>query len=606
MLVQLQISDLAIIENLTIDFSPNLNVVTGETGAGKSIIIKALGLLLGSKSTSGDLRDGSERASITGVFRVRDNHPALGILDRLEIPYDVDKSGILILVRRIMYRSGRTAGWICDVPVTRSSLRELGYLLVDICGQHDNQKILSPKEQGKILDEFLTKGDLLDRVVGLYQEAQDSHGKLARFIESYQEHLKEKDYWEFRGRELQELSPDEAEYAELVSSFKLMEGQIQDARRLQEAVDIIDSGVDGGAISSCLLKARGSLKQTTRSELTCLADDLEKIASEIEDLSFRANGLLASWEDSQSDGRRAYARLELYSDMFRKLGVKDIHGLISESKKVADKIAFFEDAQTHVEDLIQDLVRKTTLLSQYTQDLSAERRKASLFVERDVKKELTHLSMPESSMKIDLSPVNRSFDSLEEELQGLFSGQYLHLYSPCCQVLEKTGSTGSEIARFLFVSAPGSQPRPLEQVASGGEVSRIMLALKRSLAAGAETCVLVFDEIDAGISGKVADLVGRKLSALGISFQVLCVSHLAQVAAYADSHFVVRKNINLGRAETTIRKLSMSERKEEIARLLSGEEVTRASLSNAKSIIKKAIDYRQSSKELPGNNLASR
>ena len=588
MLLQLNIKDLAIIETLSIRFSPNFNVVTGETGAGKSIIIKALSLLLGLKGTARDLRDGASKASLFGEFRVRKGHACLGILDELAIPYEPDGDFFIILIRRILHRGGRSAVWVCDVPVTLTSLRAIGYLLVDICGQHDNQKILNAKEQGKILDEFLTQKSLLQKVSTHFDEAVKIHGKLKSFVEDFQSRVRERDYWEFRRDELSALNPDADEYEELTNLCDQTKQRVQDGLKLQAAIEILDTAYGGGSLSEALWSAHQNLSETKDEKMGFLCSELEKLATELDEISFRANGFMAANEDEEALGRKAMERLSLYQEMFRKLGVKDIKDLLIETQKVYDKIAFLEGAGEAAQDLLKSYQQATDKLEKAAGLLTKERRKAAKIVEKDVKKELAELNMTGSFMEIQLKPIQKELASLEADLLELVGESQATAYRKAREANSGLSASGSESPRFLFASAPGAQPKPLEKVASGGEVSRIMLALKRALAAGAETCVLVFDEIDAGISGKVADLVGRKLHTLGRTFQVLCVSHLAQVAAYADHHFVVRKGLVKGKMETSIKELSESGKKEEVARLLSGEEVTPASLSNAKSMVARA------------------
>lgn len=587
MLLNLQIKDLAIIDELAIDFSDGFNVVTGETGAGKSIIIKALGLLLGQKCTAQDLRVGCDKAIVAGTFKVSADHPARAYLNELGI-IGAGDCGDEVLIRRVFQRRGRATSWLNDMPITQSALGHVGYLLVDICGQHDNQKILNPREHRKYLDSFLPRKNLLSRVSQTYDKCLKSHQEFCRFCRSYLKLLEEREFWEYRLEELERFNPSESEFATISEDAKRYESRFAESESLSHAVETLDRGLEGGALASGIWQAFECLSPCLDQGIIEVRQRLEVAAQEIDDISFLLNQRLSSTDADQERGHQAVARLTEYKDILQRFRLKSVKELMLHVDDIKGKISLIQKGPLEAAQLLEVFSQNVENLFALSRDLTRERRKAAKRIEKCIQLDLRELNMLGAKIEVGLEPHPTLFGESAEFLE-LLPAHISEEYGKVVDIFSTLRAQGAESVKFLFASGPGESFKPLEDVASGGEVSRIMLALKRALSAGAGTCVLVFDEIDTGISGMVADLVGRKLHELGRSFQVLCVSHLPQVAVYAETHFLVAKVKKGGRLKTLISSLNQDEHEKEIARLLSGSKVTEASIKNARAMIRKAL-----------------
>jgi DNA repair protein RecN (Recombination protein N) len=356
---------------------------------------------------------------------------------------------------------------------------------------------------------------------------------------------------------------------------------------LEQAQACFDQGAGGEALGKPLWEAGKIVgrREATLPDLKELADEANALASRVDDLSFQVGKALSRMEVDENDLESAQDRLAGYQDFFRKLAVHDIDGLLTEQDRLLGELSFLESAAAEVNARLKLLGERVIGLRNLAAKLSKARHKAKEVVKHRIEAELHELAMPGASIDIDFTEQARILPVFDV---GLFGPEAEALWAEVADTLSGLGEHGAEKAQFLLSPNPGEALLPLQKIASGGEISRVMLALKKALAAGADTCILVFDEIDTGISGRVADVVGRKMQELAGDFQVICISHLAQVAAFADTHFLVHKFGKDKRTESTISELSTKESEEEIARLLSGDELTTSSLANAKALVKKA------------------
>lgn len=589
MLTHLHIQGLAIIDSLAIDFSDGFNVITGETGAGKSILIKALGLLFGAKSNFDIIRKGAETAVVTGMFTAPKKHPAKEILESLGLPIEEDGGAINIIIRRQFTSKGKSQAWINDAPVTLTMLKDLSSTLIDIFGQHENQKLLDPSQHILYIDQFLKDSSLKIDVFQKHKECHEIIEKLSSLIERFKIHEKGRDYLLFRFSELKNFSPSLEDFnsvSELCCHAKSFM-TIKDT--LQKISFLIDEGAGGKGISSNVWEASRLLSSLnkTSSDNTWqnLINEASDLASKIENFSYNISREFSSLDFDEGQIESSEERLASYQDLFRKLSVSDVNELLSVMERLKEEIKFLENAEEEVLKLLQEFSIKVTSLSTLTKKLTKKRQEAALFVQEKLEKEFSELAMPGSSLVVEFTPIRKQLNSFGLELLG---PKVINAWNEIFPQFSELSETGAERASFLLTSNPGEPAYPLHKIASGGEISRIMLAFKRVLAAGADACVLVFDEIDTGISGRIADIVGQKIKDLSKNFQVICISHLPQVAAYANSHFLVHKKDKGQRTESTITQLSTKQSAEEIARLLSGPEITKPSLANAEQLIQRA------------------
>lgn len=584
MLTHLSIQGLAIIESLNIDFGRGFNVITGETGAGKSILIKALSLLLGAKASPDSVRKGFDHANVSGRFVIRIDHQATEVLASLGVVPEIDEHGLGVIIRRQITCKGRSSAWINDIPVTTASLKNLAEILIDVFGQHDNHRLLDVTFHTHYLDQFLETKELPGTIRLLWSSASETLLELRRFIDDLRSRGRDLDYLTFRLRELEEFSPQAAEFESARSLSERAKSSIQIASSLQKAVAVLEDEA-GETLARRLREAARALALPKVHELEVLAQDAQKIAELLDDLSFGLGRASGAIEISEEDIDKAEERVAGYQSLFRKHGVGTVDELIEVWEKLRQQVVSLQDASGHVLVLleqfssrVQDLLAKTKILSQ-------ERLKAIQTICKRVETELADLAMIGAKFSVDLEPVAKSALALDVATFGEHASD---LWSSVMEDWTGLSDHGAERAQFYLASNAGEPSLPLAKIASGGEVSRIMLALKKALVVGAETCVLVFDEIDAGISGRIADIVGQKIAELSGFCQIICISHLPQVAAYARTHYIVEKKQNGERTESSIRPLKDEERFEEIARLLSGDKVTAASLSHAKGLIVEA------------------
>jgi DNA repair protein RecN (Recombination protein N) len=586
-LTQLSIQGLAIIDTLSIEFSRGFNVITGETGAGKSILIKALGLLLGAKASAETVRRGRENASVTGLFEVPIAHRARVVLEEFAIPVEPEGDFFPILVRRTVNSRGRSLAWINDTPVTASMLKDFASALIDVFGQHDNLRLLDATQHTAYVDQFVKDRGLLVAYEERFAAAQTSLGRLTTMVEDFRAKRRDADYLTYRCDEMRKFAPTREDYEAVLSLTRRGGNTLALVSGLEQAQGCVDQGAGGEALSTALWEASRLLTklEAHTPDFRPLAEEAAALATRVDDLSFDIGKAVSGMEVDETDLEEAQDRLAGYQDLFRKLAVHDIDQLVAEQERLLAELGFLESAAGEIAALLEELGATVDELRAAAAKLTKARLKAKAVAKGRVEAELHDLAMPGATIDIEFAPINRPVTAHD---LAVFGDEAVTRWAGIAEALSTLGDSGAERAQFLLSANPGEPLLPIQKFASGGEISRIMLAIKKALAAGADTCILVFDEIDTGISGRVADTVGRKMQELGSVFQVICISHLAQVAAYAETHFLVHKFGKEQRTESTISRLSTRESEEEVARLLSGQEVTTSSLANARALIKKA------------------
>jgi DNA repair protein RecN (Recombination protein N) len=584
MLSRLFIKGFAIIEDLDMTFSSGLNIITGETGAGKSILIKALGLLFGAKSSAKTVHGDVDSTLICGEFLVRQDHPALAMLDEHGIPRSGDKDGEQIFVRRKIYKTGRSQIWVNDVAVTLEFLKSLSPNLIDIFGQHGTMHLFELSQHLAYVDKFVAHPVLKQEIRDAYQECMASIDELGKIVETFAAKNRDKDYLTFRIKELDEFDPSIEDYEYLLEQCKLYENQL----KVQGKLTQVQSYIDGGEEYSVTGNLRAALKildQGADEFYSMLAEKLRAVTVGLDEISFEVEKKLKKSEFDEDSYASSQERIAKYQDLQRRFGVRSIEEVIAEGEKFRDQLDFLESAVTSAKEIFAKLEKAIESLNVLCSQLREERSAAGLKAAKYIQKELGDLGIPEAKLEIELMPVRSEIDEIFfDNMDASLNPRWQKIRD----ALGKVGPSGSERAQILFSANKGMPPLPLQKVASGGEISRIMLAIKRALTVGAESCVLVFDEIDTGISGQQADQVGQKIKQLSSSYQILCISHLAQVAAYAESHFLVEKVDSGDKTISKVLLLTSKDSIREIARLLSGPEITKESLSNARSLQKRA------------------
>lgn len=553
MLSELYIENLAVIEKATIDFSDKLNVFTGETGAGKSILINGINAILGQRVTKDIVRTGTDKAVISALFTdIGDN--VLQVLNGLGISAE---DGQLFLTREIRSDGGSVAR-VNSRAVNVSVLKAIGETLVTIHGQHDNQILMAPERHIEILDSYAESEALIEDYHSSFRELQS----IAKKINKIKTEQSKK---EFRMAELADIVEEinalnihEGEDKEIEAELNISKNAVAISEALYMAKQLLSGDDDTDGAVEMTQRASKSVEGYTdiMTEISPIYDRLSSAAIEMEDISEEIGSLL----DSLDIDPKRYDYLNQRSDELRRIMKKygpeldDVLTTLENSQNELDELS---GAEQSLDELNKEKERLLAEVSKKAKALSDHRKKAGERFVSQVTEELEFLNMPKVKLVVQ----------------------------------QKTGKltiNGMDSIEFLISANLGEEPKPIAKIASGGELSRIMLALKNVIAEKDSIGTLIFDEIDTGVSGRAAQKIGIKLKQISRLRQVLCVTHLAQMAVMADNHLLIEKNIQGDRTVTTVRTLDHEQRKYEIARIMGGENITELMLENAEQYLKDA------------------
>ena len=581
MLKSLTIRNYALIESVEIEFESGLNILTGETGAGKSIIIDALSLILGDRASSDVVRKGSDKAIVEGLFGMADNEKVKILLKHNEIELQED-----LILRREVSLKGQSRCFVNDSPVPLTVLKEIGDHLVDLHGQHEHQSLLRPETHIGLLDEFGS----LDKLVDEYRESYDRLTVLFREFRSLslkEKELREKrDLYEFQIKEIDAIDPRTGEESDLENELRILEN----SEKLYEATSQLyqslyegestRSGSEnkgGQSVYDLLLKARNQLEDLAEIDKTFdeIKNECASAAAIIGELTKFIQSYNSKIEFNPERLEQIRERLGQITLLKKKFG-GSLDAVIGHREKIGKEFAMAENFESEIRKLNEYIERERKTCSAAAQRLSAKRRELVSKIGRSVCAELAKLGI--ANAQFDVKIDNR----VVEKLDGKADGAYVKLGRDFYDATQ----SGIDFIEFYLSTNVGEDVKPLAKVASGGEISRIMLALKTILAKADRLPLLVFDEIDVGISGRIAQAVGKSMKSLSQFHQVIAITHLPQIAGFADCHFAVEKSESKQRTSSTIRKLEEEERIREVARLLSGEEVTESSLIGAREMIR--------------------
>jgi len=552
-LVELLVENYAVVERVRVRFHAGLNLLTGETGSGKSIVIDALGLLFGGRASADMVRSDAERARVSGIFEAPRSAALREILDAA----GVDAEDGEILIEREILAGGKSRAFAASRPVTAALLRQIAPFLGDIHGQHEQQRLFSADAQLEMLDDFGETGAERAQTASLFAEWRRVKRELEELERSEQERLRSMDLWSFQRNEIDGARLKPGEDVELENERRVQ----KNVARLQESANAAYSALYDSA-NSAATQMRTALKRVEElcridGSLQPVADALKPAEIAVDEASSALRDYLDRLEADPDRLENIEARLAQMDRLKRKYG-SSIDEILAFLEDVRSKIGSVESAGERRTSLAAEVERLSKEYEAAAARLTKLRREAAQRLARAVERELASLAMQKTTFELRLEKADWS-------------------------------ERGADRVQFLISANPGEEPRPLERIASGGELSRVALALKTCLqqpAASGAPLTLVFDEIDAGIGGAVAESVGRRLKKLAASNQVLCVTHLAQVAGFADHHYVVEKREVKGRTQAEIEELSAEQRKREIGRMLSGERVTAEALKHAEQLIR--------------------
>lgn len=555
MLQLLHIENIAVIEEADIVFAPGFNALTGETGAGKSIVIDAMGAVLGQRTSRDLIRTGTNKAFVSAVFS---EVPELEALSECGL---APQEGELLLQREV-YADGKNACRVNGRPVTVAQLRRIGASLLNIHGQHDGQQLLDEEQHGAYLDSFGRVEGYLATYLDCYNAMEATRRKIRSLQMDEAEKARRMDSLQFQIGELErgKLVPGEEE--KLRERRDLLRNSEKYMSAVQGALWCLTGGDEGGGAVNQLREAAGSISgaRNVSEEFSQLNSRLEALYSEAYDVAETLRDMQDAMEFSPHELDDLESRLDQLYRLKKKYGatVEDMIEYLDQCREELDRITFASDT---VDRLEKELNKEWEQVMRAAALLSDARKAAARDLELRIQDELRQLDMPKVRFAI-------TFEEKEPD------------------------STGIDVIRFLMSANVGEDLKPIQRIASGGELARIMLALKNVLAENEVIGTLVFDEVDTGVSGRAAQKVAEKLAQVSRAKQVLCVTHLPQLAAMADTHFSVEKGEKDGRTFTQVVELTREQRKMELARLTGGAHITPAMLAGAEELIAGAESYK--------------
>jgi DNA repair protein RecN (Recombination protein N) len=567
MLKSLQVIDYALIEKIDVEFGAGLNIITGETGAGKSILIDAMGLILGDRASTEVVRKGAAKSIVEGIFEVESNKKVKALLEENEIEFYPE-----LIIRREISAKGTNRCFINDTPVPLTLIKDAGKLLVDLHGQHEHQSLLRNETHIEFLDEFGNLSIDLENYRKIFSELKASINELKTLKEKEISLKEKKDLYAFQINEIDAVSPAVDEEEKLLDELKVLENS---EKLMALTSDVYQELYETeSSLYDSLAKIKSKLE-----ELTEIDKSFEDVNSECESALtlIKDIAVFVRSYNEKIDLEPAYTeeireRLGSISMLKKKYG-GSIKSVIEYRKKIGAEFELAENYADSILKLKEEIKQLRIKCGKLAQTLSEKRKKILQTVQKEVKKVLSVLGIPDSIFEVRITQTSAETDD--------------ELYVICNNKNFAAGLNGIDEVEFYISTNLGEDPKPLSKVASGGEVSRIMLSLKSILAKNDKLPLLIFDEIDTGVSGRIAAKVGEALKSLASYHQIIAITHLPQIAGLGDLHYSVEKITSGNRVISTIKKLNDKERMQEIAKLISGEAVTQTSLEGAKELLKK-------------------
>lgn len=551
MLSNLKIENVAVIEKSDISFENGLNIMTGETGAGKSIVIDAINAILGERTSKDIVRSGTAAAKVSAYFE-NISRQAVEILNELEIEVENDGS---LLVTRSITSDGRTTCRINGQVVTVSMLKQLGRELITICGQHDSQYLLQKETHIGYIDYLACLEDDLAQYRSIFYELKEKLKELNKLRDNSAENLQKLEYLKFQMNEIESADIKIGERDTLVAEKKRIENRERIAKALYGVEMVINGDENNSGINEGLYSLSNLLE-----ELSEYNDSFDEYRKKLDDFRFELEDCLSlvskengSFDNEYSDLNSVEERLDTIYRLSKKYGGSE-EAIIEHFNKISIEIKSIENFDELEEKLENELYDLNERLIEKGEYISAQRKRFASVFEQNVRTELAYLDMPSAEFTV-------SFERTKPSVNGL------------------------EDVEFLFSANSGQSPKPLSKIASGGELSRTMLAIKCVLSDAETTSSMIFDEIDTGVSGRAAHKIAYKLKQLSAKKQIICVTHLAQIAAAADNHLLIEKNSTENNTYTEVRKLIDDKRISEVARIIGGDVITKTTLLSACELI---------------------
>lgn len=551
MLSSLFIQNFILIDRVNIEFHRGLCVLTGETGSGKSILIDSLMFVTGSRASIKLIKTGEESTVVAATFEVSDNERLISQLNELNITLEDN----IIILKRSLDQEGRSKSFINDIPVSSTSIKNISNLLIEFNGQHDQKNLLDSSNYLNIVDDYANYQELLNQTKTQFHIYNTEKNKLLELQELSNKSKQEEDYLTYIVNELKQLAPREGEEEELSALRSIAANKKNLINMLQKSLNEISGQVN---VEEHMLNAQKILMRSSNNDMDFseIIDYLEKSIIEVREASNLLQEKLNDIELKEADIDKIEERLFELRGASRKFGCScdELPNYLAELEK---RLNFLLSAEVNLKQSSQDLTKYKQAYLNTARQLSQERKLAAKNLEHSILQELSLLKMEKTKFNIEFTELNETH----------------------------YGARGLDSLNFILQTNPGSPPGSLNKIASGGELSRFMLSLKIVTAASLLTNTIIFDEIDTGISGAVADVVGKRLNALGKKAQIIVITHQPQVAARADYHYLVTKKQHNDITDTNVMLLDDQHRQEEIAKMIAGENVTNEARAAAFKLI---------------------
>ncbi|MBN1479206.1 DNA repair protein RecN [candidate division KSB1 bacterium] len=566
MLKTLFVKDYVLIDEIEIAFAAGLNIITGETGAGKSILVGALGAILGEPLAKDSIRTHASKAIFEAHFDM-----SRDILENVFQQYNIDDYGTQLIIRRELHAEGRSRAFVNDSPVSLAVLSEIGDVLVDLHGQHEHQRLLKPSTHVDYLDAFAGHLALINDIKESYNTLKHIQRQITDLLERQQQANQARDVLMFQLNEISAVDPEDGEDDALQHD----ENILRNAELLFEKTNALYELLydRDGAVAEHLRTAEKILAEISQidAKFETSRQECENARIIVDDISSALQRYASNITFDAEKLEKIRQRLLLLNGLKKKYG-GSLGSVLIHKKKIQQELELLENLQESISELRSQRETERARLTAFCLSASQKREQSGCQLTKNVTEELAHLGMTRAEFKV----IN-SHSETEKMSYIIVDGKKIAV-----------GPKGIDVVEFVIRSNPGETFKPMVKVASGGEISRIMLALKTLLVESDNVPVLVFDEIDAGISGRIAQSVGASLRNLAQSHQIICITHLPQIASMAHHHYLVEKVADEQRTRTLIKKLHDSERLEQIARLFGGEKVTQAHLKSAAELMQES------------------
>lgn len=553
MLNQLSVRNVAVIDKLDINLHDGVSVLTGETGAGKSIIIDSINMILGDRANKELVRYGTDKAVVQAVFDAPKS--VINILEE----NDIDVEDETVIITRQVTKEGKSVARINGMVVTLNILREISDRLINIHGQHDNQALLTPIRHITFLDAYADNEEYINRYKDILSKKREIEKKISSLEMDEQEKMQRIDLLEYQVNEIKKASLEKGEEDDLREQRDIYTNAEQITKSVNEAYmnlyegDEIQSAYDGISIAVNEISQISDLNP----QLKSIYDTLNEIMYSLEDTAHEIKEFGETVEFDEQTLNEIEERLDLISRLKRKYG-KSIEEILEYLKKAESELNDIKLSDERTNELKEELKNITKELKEKGNVLTQRRENAAKVLEENIEKSLHELNMEKSKFKVSIENDGTFYDN------------------------------GMDKVEFLISTNPGEPLKPLVKIASGGELSRVMLAIKSILADSDGVDTMIFDEIDTGVSGKAAMSIAKKLAVIAKNKQVICITHLPQLTAMADNHYLIQKNTDGEMASTTLKELDEEGRELELARIIDGGEVTELALSHAKQMLENA------------------